>query len=149
MIDARDAVPSDRSDWSRMWAGYCAYYGTTMPEAQVDELWRRILDPGHPVCALVSTAPDRPELLGFAHYVLHPHTFSDRTVCYLEDLWVEPAWRGSGVGRRLIEALTERGRDYGWRRVYWHTEADNETARRLYDRVATVTQYVRYDVTLP
>jgi GNAT superfamily N-acetyltransferase len=88
-------------------------------------------------------------LLGFAHYLLHPHTFSDRTVCYLEDLWVEPAWRGSGVGRRLIEALTERGRDYGWRRVYWHTEADTETARRLYDRVATVTQYVRYDVTLP
>ena len=149
MIDVRDAAPSDRSAWRRMWAAYCAHYETTLPVAEVDELWRRILEPEHPVCALVSAAPTREEHLGFAHYVLHPHTFTNRTVCYLEDLWVEPSSRGSGVGRRLIEALIDRGRERGWRRVYWHTEADNESARRLYDGVAALTEYVRYDVTLP
>lgn len=148
MIIVRDAAQSDRSAWGRMWAANCTQFGATMPEADVDELWRRILHPDHPVCALVSTAPNYQDLLGFAHYVLHPHTFSSRMVCYLEDLWVDPTARGAGVGRRLIGSLIDLGRDRGWRRLYWHTEGDNETARRLYDRVATLTKHVRYDVDL-
>lgn len=144
----RDAALSDGAAWSRMWAGFCAHYGTTLPLAEVQELWRRILDPEHPVSALVAVPRDGQALLGFAHYVLRPHTFSSRLVCYLEDLWVDPAGRGSGVGRVLIDTLIQRGRERGWRRVYWHTEADNE-ARRLYDRVAKLTNYVRYEVTLP
>lgn len=131
-----------------MWAGFCAHYGTTIPQADVQELWRRILDPGHPVSALVAGPRDAQDLLGFAHYVLRPHTFGSRLVCYLEDLWVNPDGRGAGIGRELIDALIQRGRERGWRRVYWHTEADNR-ARRLYDRVATLTNYVRYEVTLP
>ena len=92
--------------------------------------------------------PRREPAGGLAHYVLHPHTFSSRMVCYLEDLWVEPAARGNGVGRSLIEALIARGRERGWRRLYWHTEADNALARALYDRLVRVTDYVRYDVAL-
>jgi GNAT superfamily N-acetyltransferase len=144
----RDATAADRAAWSRMWAGFCAHYDTTLPEADVHELWRRILDPQHPVSALVATTRDGRGVLGFAHYVLRPHTFSSRMVCYLEDLWVDPAGRGAGIGRQLVDSLIQRGRERGWRRVYWHTETDNE-ARRLYDRVATLTEYVRYDVTLP
>ncbi len=144
----RDAAPSDRAVWSRMWAAFGAHYGTTIPEADVGILWDRILDPEHPVSALVATTVDGRELVGFAHYVLCPHTFSSRMVCYLEDLWVDPAGRSGGIGGQLIDTLIQRGRECGWRRIYWHTEADNE-ARRLYDRVATLTAYVRYDVTLP
>ena len=33
--------------------------------------------------------------------------------------------------------------------IYWHTEADNVPARRLYDRVARLIGYVRYDISLP
>jgi GNAT superfamily N-acetyltransferase len=144
----RDAGPSDRTAWGRMWTANYIHHGAAMGDDEVDELWRRILDPDHPVCALVSATANDRDLSGFAHYVLHPHTFSSRTVCYLEDLWVEPVARGAGVGRRLIEALIERGRARGWRRLYWHTEADNEPARRLYDRMSTPTDYVRYDVDL-
>ena len=68
---------------------------------------------------------------------------------YLEDLWVDPAARGTGIGRKLIETLIARSLDQGWRRVYWHTEADNAAARALYDRIAVLTPYVRYDVVPP
>ena len=70
-------------------------------------------------------------------------------VCCLEDLWVEPSARGAGLGRKVIETLSARGAERGWRRIYWHTEADNRAARRLYDRVARATDYVRYDIALP
>ena len=72
------------------------------------------------------------------------HTWSLRPVCYLEDLFVATAARGEGAGRALIEALVTLGREYGWRRAYWHTHENNE--RTLYDRLAERTDYVRYDI---
>ena len=132
-----------------MWRAYCAHYGVSTPAAEDDELWRRIMAADCPIGTLVSGAPaGQGPLAGFANYVLRPHTFSSRRVCYLEDLWVEPSSRSAGRGRRFIEALVARGRDQGWRRIYWHTEADNP-ARRLYDRAARLTDYVRYDISLP
>ncbi len=128
-----------------MWRANCAHYGVSIPAADDRELWRRIMDPDYPMGALIGGTPS----VGIANYVLHPHTFSSRMVCYLEDLWVEPSARGAGWGRKFIDALVARGRDRGWRRVYWHTERDNVAARRLYDRVARATDYVRYDISMP
>jgi len=149
-VGVREAEVADWAAWHQMWRANCAHFGASLSVAENEELWRRITDPGNPVGALVCgglRAEDT--LVGFAHYVLHPHTFSNRLVCYLEDLWVEPSARGTGVGRRLIEGLVVRGRDRGWRRIYWHTEADNAAARVLYDRVAQLTHHVRYDISLP
>jgi GNAT superfamily N-acetyltransferase len=150
LTDVRDAALADHPEWQRMWLANCAHYGVSLPAADDRELWRRIMDPDYPIGALVCGVPvgDGP-LAGFANYVLRPHTFSSRMVCYLEDLWVEPSARGAGWGRKFIDGLIARGRARGWRRIYWHTEADNAAARRLYDRVSRLTDYVRYDISLP
>lgn len=149
-VGVRAAEVADWPAWHQMWQANCAHFHASLLVAENEELWRRIMDPDNPIGALMCGGPDAEStLVSFAHYVLHPHTFSNRTVCYLEDLWVEPSARGTGAGRRLIDALVARGRDCGWRRIYWHTEADNTAARVLYDRVAQLTDYVRYDIVLP
>ncbi len=146
----RDPLPTDWTEWHRMWSANCAHMGAALSQDHDLELWRRIMDPTHTIGTLVCGTPDDGgSLLGFANYVLHPHTFSSKLVCYLEDLWVDPAARRGGVGRSLIDALVARGKEQDWRRLYWHTEADNLTARTLYDRIAPATGYVRYDVALP
>lgn len=133
-----------------MWSASCAHFSASIPQSHDRELWRRILDPEHPVCALVCGTSDHDgTLLGLAHYVLHPHTFSSGLVCYLEDLWVDPSARRAGIAQTLIEALVARGKEQDWRRLYWHTETDNVAARALYDRIAHTTNYVRYDIALP
>jgi ribosomal protein S18 acetylase RimI-like enzyme len=147
-IDVRDMAGTDRAAWDRMWSGYCAHYGVSLAAADNDALWRRLTDADSAMAALIGVDAEAGRPIGFAHYVLHPHTFSARMVCYLEDLWVDPAARGGGGGRNLIDALIARGRERGWRRLYWHTEADNTAARALYDRIVPVTDYVRYDVAL-
>jgi ribosomal protein S18 acetylase RimI-like enzyme len=150
LTEVRDVELADHAEWQRMWLANCAHYNVSIPAADSGELWRRIMDPEYPVGALVSgaSAGESP-LVGFANYVLRPHTFSSRMVCYLEDLWVDPSARGAGWGQKFIDALTVRGRAQGWRRIYRHTEADNLAARRLYDRVSQLTNYVRYDISLP
>jgi hypothetical protein len=78
-LAVRDPIPADWTDWHRMWSANCAHFGAPMPSAHDHELWRRIIDPQHPVGALVCAASDPGgTLVGFAHYVLHPHTFSSK-----------------------------------------------------------------------
>ena len=141
----RPARADDFSDWLVMWRAYCASLDHSQSDEVSDGVWSRILDPSEPIwCILVCQAGDSPQ--GFAHYVLHPHTWSLKTVCYLEDIFIGPQTRGKGAGRALIEKLIALGGQEGWRRIYWHTHEDNRRARRLYDQIVERTDYIRYDI---
>jgi GNAT superfamily N-acetyltransferase len=48
------------------------------------------------------------EVVGFTIAVVHPGSWTLAPVCYLEDLFVDPAARGRGIGRALIEDLLQR-----------------------------------------
>ena len=63
---------------------------------------------------------------------------------YLQDLFVDPAYRGAGVGRALIKAVYHAADANHTPSVYWLTQDINHTARQLYDRVATVTLFLKY-----
>jgi ribosomal protein S18 acetylase RimI-like enzyme len=108
--------------------------------------WRRILDPASGIGCRVADRGG--EIVGFAVIVLHEGSWVIDPICYLEDLYVDPAARGSGIGRALIEDLLKLGIERGWSRFYWHTRDGNEAARRLYDRFATADGFVRYVIPL-
>jgi GNAT superfamily N-acetyltransferase len=57
---------------------------------------------------------------------------------------VAPEARGLGVGRALIEATYAEADFRGATRTYWATQESNATARALYDRVGTLTDFVQY-----
>lgn len=138
----RDPTPEDEPDWRRLWGGYLTFYGASVADAVTEATWRRLLDPASPVLGRV--AEGEGGLVGLCHCVLHEGTWTSAPVCYLEDLFVSPDARGSGIGRALIEDALERARADGWARLYWHTRVDNTTARRLYDRFAQADGFVRY-----
>ena len=143
----RPAQADDVSRWLLLWRAYCASLDHSISDEISNSVWSRILDPSEPIwCIFVSQAGDEPQ--GFANYVLHPHSWSLRTVCYLEDIFVAPDSRCRGAGRVLIEKLVALGREEGWRRIYWHTHEDNHRARRLYDQIVERTDYIRYDIDL-
>lgn len=84
------------------------------------------------------------KLVGLAHYVFHRHGWKLENVCYLQDLYVNDAARGTGAGRALIEAVYVEADKAGSPDVYWMTQEFNETARRLYDRIGKVTPFIKY-----
>ncbi len=55
------------------------------------------------------------QVVGLAHYIFRPSTWDKNDYCYLEDF------------------------------LYWTTAVDNETARKLYDKVAT-TEQIQYRI---
>ena len=138
----------DYAAWREMWSAYCDFYETTVSEETTAVLWSRLLEPEGAIGGLIAADAETGAALGFAHYVIHPHTWSEKNLCYLEDLFVKPEARGRSVGHALIERLLEMGQQRDWKRVYWHTNAKNETARRLYDRFTPADNYVRYTIPL-
>ncbi len=102
---------------------------------------------GHelPVLGRVAVVDDT--VVGFAICILHEGTWVTTPICYLEDLFVDPAFRGQGIARTIIKSLQTEGADKGWSRLYWHTRRDNP-ARHLYDEFTPADDYVRYRITL-
>lgn len=138
----RDAEPRDEAVWRRLWLGYVTFYEVDVPEAVTAYTWARILDPDIPMFCRV--AEHDGTVIGFAISTLHPSTWTDGLNCYLEDLFVDPVARGKGVGRALIDDLLALAKQKSWARLYWHTDAGNETARALYDRYTLADNFVRY-----
>jgi GNAT superfamily N-acetyltransferase len=142
----RTVVPGDYAQWRPLWDGYNAFYGregpTALPDAITQATWGRFFDAYEPMYALVAESEGR--LVGLVHYLFHRSTTMFEPTCYLQDLFSDPAVRGQGVGRRLIEAVYEQARVAGLGRVYWQTHETNATARRLYDRVAERRGFIVY-----
>lgn len=142
----RDPEAADETAWRELWSGYNAFYEANIPEAVTARTWQRMLDPASPIFGRLAVADDA--VVGFSVSLLHESTWTIAPVCYLEDLFVTPAFRGRGIGRLLIQDLVNRAQANGWSRLYWHTRADNP-ARRLYDEFANADDFIRYKRVLP
>jgi len=88
-------------------------------------------------------------VIGFSNYVIHENTWTLTPVCYLEDLFVDPARRAAGVGAQLIDWLLAETRAQGWSRLYWNTKENNYRARGLYDKYTPHSGFLRYVVNTP
>jgi GNAT superfamily N-acetyltransferase len=84
-------------------------------------------------------------LCGYACLYWHFTSLVPAETVLMNDLFVEPAARGDGAGRALIEASATVARERGAHHLEWATAPDNETARRLYDstgaKPSTWTEY--------
>lgn len=131
----------DHADWLGLARGYKDFYQTPVPPAGYELTWQRLQrrDGVYGLGAKVYG-----QLVGIAHYLFHTSVWSPK-VCYLEDLFVQPAARGHGVARALIEAVAAEARAAEATRFYWSTHESNATARLLYDKVGRHAGFIRYD----
>jgi ribosomal protein S18 acetylase RimI-like enzyme len=142
----RNLEADDEAAWRALWSGYLGFYEAEVSEEVTAATWARLMDPEGAMFGRAVEVDGR--LAGFSLSVLHPGSWTIGLQCYLEDLYVDPAVRGMGLGRALVDDLLELAAECGWARLYWHTRAGNETARKLYDRYAEADDYVRYRVTI-
>ena len=142
-LDIRPLSADDFEVWQNLWREYLAFYETSVEEQVYDMTFARLLSDTHPnqnafIAVLDGVA------VGLVHYIYHPHNWKIEDVTYLQDLYTSPNMRGKGVGRALIEAVYKAADANGTPTVYWLTQDFNAAARQLYDRIATLTPFVKY-----
>lgn len=142
-IEIRPLEPADKAAWRRLWTDYLTFYRTSVPDDVYETTWNRLFGEGeyepNGLLALIDGHP-----VGLVHFIFHRTCWAVGNNCYLQDLYADPQVRGEGVGRALIEAVYARADEAGAANVYWLTQDFNETARRLYDRVAKLTPFIKY-----
>lgn len=139
----RPIQAGDEAEWRRLWKAYLEFYETDVSEEVYQTTFRRLLAPDRPhQKGLLAVLDGRP--MGLVHYLFHVHNWRIEDVCYLQDLYADPEVRGTGVGRKLIEAVYDVADAAGCPSVYWTTQDFNATARILYDRIGKLTPFIKY-----
>lgn len=141
MVEVAPLRSHDRAAWESLARAYHSFYQEQFPAETYDCVWSRLRQATE-LHAL--GAYDDGRLVGIAHYLFHGHVW-EHDVCYLQDLFVDERARRKGAGRLLIASVEREARARGAVRLYWLTKHDNNRARRLYDRIATHSGFIRYE----
>ncbi len=143
-INVRALQHGDRAAWEPLFRGYLEFYKSSLSDDVIDTTWSRLMsvEPEFHIGLGAVTPSD--DLVGIAHILFHRSTWSKTYYCYLEDLFVDPAIRAQGIGRKLIEAVYREADQRNCTRTYWATQEFNYRARGLYDQVATKSPFLQY-----
>jgi len=127
-----------------LWIKLVAYHrglDDKLPEAAKDggKLYaRRILDRLEDTHAQAFVAEKDGRVIGYVLGVivdLVPEMFAQETGGFLADIFVEEAERGQGVGRKLVNALTEWFRSRGIAHIELYVASRNESGRVFWQSV--------------
>ncbi|WP_342641705.1 GNAT family N-acetyltransferase [Rhodoligotrophos ferricapiens] len=144
-ISVLPVKPEHRAAWDTLYQGYARFYRVEQTSAMRDTVWSWLMDPAHEVSGLVAVIGQGAPV-GLAHYRPFARPLSASRGLFLDDLFVDPAVRGSGVADRLVESLAAKASAEGYSVLRWITAENNYRARGLYDRLAKRTQWVTYDM---
>ena len=92
-----------------------------------DRLRHYLAEPGH----LMILAVEGGVVVGQCAAVIHRHP-DKVTELYIDELGTAPSHQRQGIGRRLIDAMFEWGRELGCKESWLGTELDNVAANGLY-----------------
>ncbi len=145
-LTIRPLAAADRDAWERLFTAYAEFYGVPQTPAMRETVWGWLHDPMHGSSGLV--AEQDGTVIGITHFRPFVSTLRAITNGFLDDLFVDPAARGSGAAQALIEGVADVGRSKGWGTIRWITADDNYRARGVYDRLAARTPWVTYDIKL-
>lgn len=144
-VTVSQPTDADRAHWADLYRGYARFYELPMADDTLDTVWGWIHDPDMAFwCRLARDESGTP--IGLMHFRAMPSPLRGRLVGFLDDLFVAPEARGSGVVDALFSDLTTQARHQGWKVVRWITADDNYRARTVYDKLSRKTQWNTYQL---
>ena len=124
----------DLPDLMPLIRAYLDFYEVDPPDEAMLELSRALIaDPE--LEGVQFLAREDGAAIGFASLFWTWTTTRGGRLGVMNDLYVAPQARGSGVAEALIEACRERCAARGAVALEWQTAADNHRAQAVYDRV--------------
>ena len=135
---------TDKENWIKLYNGYADFYKVPINIGILDTLWGWIHDDNHIVDAICFELEDK--IVGIAHYRTMPRPIKGQYIGFLDDLYVEPNFRGQKIAQKLISYLKSLSKANNWNGIRWITHSSNENAKKLYDKIANNTRFELYEL---
>jgi ribosomal protein S18 acetylase RimI-like enzyme len=125
----RGASPEDYAAVGRLLHDFNTEFGDVTPGPErIAERVSKLIAEGDTAVLLANPGPRGLALLRFRSAL-----WSDGLECYLAELYVQPAARGQGIGRALMNAAMDEARSRGATGMDLNTSVDDKAARALYE----------------
>ncbi len=131
VFSIRDAMASDCADIARLVRALAAFEKLGDQARATEDDFRRALF-GKPLRAHAALAILDGAAVGLALWFYNFSTFQGRAGLYVEDVFVEPAHRGAGIGRAFFRTMAARALAEGCGRMEWSVLDWNEPAIAFY-----------------
>ena len=134
----------DKENWIKLYCGYAKFYKVSMNNKILNTLWSWIHDKNNVVNGICCELEGK--IVGIAHYRTMPRPIKGQYIGFLDDLFVEPEFRGQQLAQKLISHLKSLSKANNWQGVRWITHSSNKTAKILYDKIARNTGFELYEL---
>lgn len=135
----RDAVMANLPEVVRLVRALAEYEKLLHEAVGTEEDFRRLLFGERPFLHAVLAEVDG-RVVGQALWFNNVSTFTGQPGIYLEDIFVEPAHRGLGIGRAFFRYLARRAVAEGWTRLDWQVLDWNEPSIAFYRSLGAETK---------
>jgi len=133
----RDARPGDAADIARLVKALATYEKLADEAcASAEDFHTALFGPKPAAHALIADIDGK--AVGFALWFYNFSTFVGRAGLYVEDVFVEPEYRGLGIGKAFFQALAARATAEGCRRMEWSVLDWNTPAIEFYRGMGAV-----------
>ena len=136
---------NDKEQWRKLYQGYADFYKMPMNEDILDTVWSWIFDEDNKFYA-IGVRSSQGKLVGFMHFREMPSPLRGTLIGFLDDLYVHPEYRGSGMVQSLFKELKSLAQKNDWPYVRWITASDNQRARAVYDKISGTIDFVTYQM---
>ena len=140
----REIQLKDKEQWEKLYRGYATFYKAEMNEKILQTVWKWLNDSNHELKGIGYEANDK--LVGLAHYRKLLRPLQGKYIGYLDDIFVDPEYRGQKIGEKLLNKIKAISKANDWNLVRWQTDEDNLRAKKVYDKVARKTKKNVYEL---
>ena len=123
----RKLEQKDKRNQAKLYNGYADFYKVQMNTGILETLWDWIHDKNHIVNSICFELEGK--IAGIAHYRTMPRPIKGQYIGFLDDLFVEPDFRGQKIAQKLINHLKSLSKTNNWDGIRWITHSSNENAK--------------------
>ena len=135
---------NDFAMWLKLYKSYAEFYKVPMNNEILEKLWGWIHDDIHVVKGICFEIDSK--IVGIAHYRTMPRPIKGEYIGFLDDLFVEPDFRGKKIAQKLISHLKSLSKVNNWDGIRWITHSSNKNAKKLYGKIANNTGFELYEL---